>query len=39
MGQLIASLDHSYKNANEVSWGCRRDEIRLKQIDNRLTKK
>lgn len=36
--QLITSLDRSYIGANEANWGCRRDEIRLQQIDNRLKK-
>jgi len=34
--QLITSLDRSYIEANTKNWGCRRDEIKLKQIDNRL---
>lgn len=34
--QLITSLDQSYITANEKNWGCSRDEIRLKQIDNRI---
>jgi len=36
MDQLVLSLDESYKKANEKHWGCRRDEVRMKQIDNRL---
>jgi len=35
---LIESLDKSYMTANEVNWGCRRDEIRLQNIDTRIKK-
>lgn len=38
MDQVVLSLDNSYKLANEVNWGCRRDQIRMEQIDNRLKK-
>lgn len=34
--QLVVSLDKSYILANEKNWGCRRDEIRLKSIHNRI---
>jgi len=35
--EMMNSLDDSYKKANEKHWGCRRDQIRMKQIENRLT--
>lgn len=35
--ELMNSLDDSYKRANEKHWNCRRDQIRMKQIENRLT--
>jgi len=34
--QLITSLDRSYILANEKNWGCRRDQIKLSQINNRI---
>lgn len=34
--QIISSLDHSYAMANEKNWNCRRDQIRMSQINNRL---
>ena len=36
--QIVTSLDKSYIAANESNWGCRRDQIKLKSIDNRLKK-
>lgn len=34
--QLYNSIDESYKRANEIRWGKRRDQIKMKDIDKTL---
>jgi len=36
LDQMVTSLDSSYKRANAKVWGCERNEVRMKQIDDRL---